>query len=425
MGHRILSGPGFVALVTLVTSQWPCAAADVPPAVAAWPAVTDRPALTDEEIGRFSTANAVAETLRQQAEQRFIAELPSHETRGRGEPQIDVLSALRAADRLTAGIEEDACSRTGVSFDEYRSVYRRLLQVNALIALQQAIAAKRAHIADFERKDLRELAEAQLRFDRERQLRDIQGAVEQLERRRATRRHIEQETRSRAEQRVTRRLQRIPVEQEKLRTRMDQFGPMLEHERRLLATHLEAQTQRRAAVATGRMDPAASTQQEARAEQSRQAIEAKIERLESDLARSARRLAELETERQELERQRGAHPTAPVATDAAELALEIRRQQQRADALADVIRRGGSDTDLRPLIAHLEQQLAQERFELRCLEHTARTAEMQQAQRDLDVVLRHIAALQYFGRPIVTAPAATGRRSGGGPAGPGVSPLQE
>jgi hypothetical protein len=397
--------PLHLAAVVLLLTFGPCGnrspsnAAEVPESVAQWPPVTDRPALTQDEIARFIKANAVAEEMRARAEERFIAELPSYATPGVGarDPMggIDLLAAMKESARLTTGIEADACTRVGVPYDEYRSVYKRLLQVNDLTLLQAKIDHKRRSIARLTEPSLAVVAREQLRAQRELEEREIQGDIAQLEKRRVNRVRLREDAARRKQRQLASRSERLPAQEDELRQRIGRLREMLTHERSVLAAHERGSIHRDAAEAAG-----GPPSDDRRAAQAQEVIAAKIARLEREIERLEQRRARLAAESHELEPATQPDTTTQTAEEL-ELARQITARRQEAYALAEKIAGGGTDAEVAERVAQLRQRIEDERREVAGLEQALDTPAMRQAQRDYPTVMRNAASLKAFGNPII------------------------
>lgn len=388
-------------------SPRPSGAVEVPDVVAQWPAITDQPALTDDAIARFIKANDVAEHLRRQAQERYIEEMPSyaHPQRAGSDPLagVDFRTAVDGWKRLTAGIEADACSRAGVSYDEYRSVYKRLLQVNELIELQVQIGAKREAVGKLAQRDLGAVAQEQFRAQRQLEQRETRNAIARLEARRAQLVQRRKERRTRERQQAARRLERIPDEEQRLHIRIGQLRQLTEREQAILDAQAGALTQRRDAEAKGWVDPSADSEAEAR--QVRESVESKIARLDAEIARAEEQLAQLATERRALAAARAHRPPTPAPSEEERrLAGQINEQTQRLKALDEQINHGATPEELAPLVARLQARLRAEVQALAELEKRMDSATMRQAQRDAPVVLPHASELRAYGSAIIFEP---------------------
>jgi len=365
------------------------AGAEIPAAVAQWPPVTERPALTEAELAGFIKANTIAEDLRQQAEERYVSKLPSYSrpgSRGRGTlAGVDFAAAVAEWERLTSGIEANACATAEVSYDEYRSIYKRLVQVNELIELQLKIAGKREAVGRLAQRDLRDLAQEQLRAQRQLEQGETRSLIESLDARRARLAQRRHDGQAREERRAAGRLKRIPGEEQQLQARIAQFHRLIERERQTLALHDGPPAHRM-------RDEGAS----------------KIARLDAEIARAERRLTQLAAEREALERalEQANQPGTrgqPTAEER-ELARQINAQQERLQQLAKQIEEGATEDELASLAARLRDKLRDEVHALAALEKRLDTPTMGQAHRDVEIVRRHAPSLTAFGSPIIFQP---------------------
>ena len=387
-------------------------ARDLPVGAEAWPAVTDRPALTDADIARFLKANAVAEDLRRAAEERFAAELPKYET-GTGNSRdplsgIDFLRAFEAFERGRSGIEAAACSQAGVPLAEYESTYKRLLQVNDLTILDARAAATRDAIARLAESNLHTMAQEQFRFDRQRQRHDLEMEVAQLEQWRARTRRLREGQGERERARITDRLRRLPDQEQKLRDRIEKYRTVRDYERGMI--------DRRAGTARDSRPPEGAGTALAVDPHTRQFEEvaaAKLDRVDTEISRTEARLAQLATERHDLEAALAALPAPgtqePTDTER-DLAAQIEQLSRQMDQFHVQIDAGGSAADVDPLVKALRAQRVEQEHQLGEIEHQLDKPVMRQAQRDRAAAVRHAKELIAYGTPIlIELPASMSR----------------
>jgi hypothetical protein len=397
---RCVIGRG-IPLLLLSLCSVIASAADLPDGAQDWPAVVGRPALTEDEVARFLLANAVAEEMRQQAEDQLVADLPAYDRPGEGHRDplagMDFLGALAHAQRLTAGLEARACERAGIPFPQYRDTYKRLLQVNELTLLQLRIDGKRQTIGQLTASDIDTLAAEQLRFRSRWERDELAAELARLGKQRARADEIRSATVERRRRSLETRLQQLPQRQAALQQRLGQLEQARDHQQATLETAARVRREQHAAAAAGRVTAEID-------HTGGETMRSKADRLQDSIDDIQRRLDRLAGERSELQAalaELDASSAAAIPEADPQMEREGEPLRQRIGALDAELARAPSSAEIKPLAAQLQQRLDEERGQLADLERQLQTPVMLQAQRDRDVAMRRAASLTASGTPIL------------------------